>query len=313
MATFKLSYLSKRSVAFIAIGLIAIVGVYLLVTSHAQSPSTSVEAESGTLSGGATQQTNSSASGGSDVQFCTAPTTYPSPQVGGMTYTNWTFDQSDINEITASIDVNNNPGTSSSLWLQSYDANIDNTGQYFGLQTSGLALFSQFGTTNDADNIELGTGSTAVYGTNEGPFISLRHNFGSMPVGQYTEEVIRTNYDGTGDWFAYYVTMPGQAQTYIGSIRFPRASASVPASFHDGGGSWTEFFDIVSGNTTLTPVPLWNVDIGVTANGSDAPVHAVSTYSTMPDSNISVVKVGGQVNFVLGGSTPRCNAAGQLW
>jgi hypothetical protein len=312
MIDIKPTKLFNQTVAVLLVGIVAISGAYFLIASHALTPSTTAETESGELVGPAVEQTDSTASGGSFVQFCTAPTKYPSPQVGGMTYVNWTFDQSDISSITASIEVNNNPGTNSALWLQSYDGSIDGTPQYFGFQASGLALFSQFGTTNDAANVETGPGSTAVFGTDEGDFISLRHNFGSMPVGNYTEEVERTNYDGTGDWFAYYVTLPGQAQTYIGSIRFPRANASVPASFKDGGGSWTEFFNIVSGNTTLTPVPLWNVDIGVTANGDDVPVHAVSTYSTMPDSNINVIKTG-EVNFVLGGSTPRCNPAGEIF
>ena len=244
---------------------------------------------------------------------CIAPTNYPPPPMGGMTYTNWYFDTSQsISSLQFTINIFNNPGNTSDEYLQLYDANIDNTGQYFGLQTTGTIIFSQWNT-SDLSNIELGPGATEVNGTETGSqFISLRYDAGDLPVGQYAVNMTRTNYDGTGDWFAYYVTFPGQAQQYIGSIRFPRANPSIPASFHDGGGSWTEFWDN-NNNATLYPVPLWHVNLEVRADNSLIPNSAISSYSTMPNSDIYAESSGGYVDFVIGGSTPRCHPAGYLW
>ena len=68
---------------------------------------------------------------------CIPPTNYPSQPVGGMAYTNWHFDTSQsISSVQFKINIFNNPGNTSDEYLQLYDANIDNTGQYFGLQTT---------------------------------------------------------------------------------------------------------------------------------------------------------------------------------
>src|ERR1039458_2909454 len=53
----------------IVILLIVAIGIYTLTASHADSQYTSLEAESGTLSVGATVQTDNNASGGKVVQF----------------------------------------------------------------------------------------------------------------------------------------------------------------------------------------------------------------------------------------------------
>ena len=161
-------------------------------------------------------------------------------------------------------------------------------------------------------NIELGPGSYDTNGTEVGAqYISLRHSFGNLPVGQYSVRMVRTNYDGTGDWFAYYVTFPGQAEQYIGSIRFPRPSAGTPASFRDGGGTWVEFWD--NNGNTLYPVPLWHVNVDITGNSGLVPDTAISSYSTMPDSDVYAESPGAYVDFVVGASTARCHPAGYLW
>lgn len=61
----------QRFIAAVVITLIAAAGVYLLTGIHAASPYISSEAENGTLNG-ATQQSDSNASGGKYVQFGTA-------------------------------------------------------------------------------------------------------------------------------------------------------------------------------------------------------------------------------------------------
>ncbi len=240
---------------------------------------------------------------------CVPPTVFPSAPNGGLTYVNWTFASSTLSSITNQISLNNNPGNTTEMYLQLYDANIDNTGQYFGLQTSGLVLWSQFGTNNTAD-VVAGPGSTVVVGNNEGAYISLRHNFGSLPAGDYQTEVYRTSASNGGDWFSFYVTFPRSRSTYIGEMWFPRANASVAASFHSGGGTWIE--DYQNNGSTLYPVPLWNVSTYITGNGKSA-THAVSNYSAMPNSDIYEQGNSHVVTQIAGGATPRCHPAGSLW
>jgi hypothetical protein len=303
--------------AVIAIVVVVVIGVLLLVGSHAQSPYVSTYAANGQLGGSASLTAGGSNSNGQAVQFgqntqnCTVPTTYPAAPNGGMAYTNWYFDMSTpISSLQHTVVIDNNPGTSSQLFLQLYDGNIDGTGQYYGLQTSGLAIFSEFGTTNTSD-VDPAPGATAVSGTNEGDFVSLRYNFGSLPAGTYTVTMERGSADGAADWFDYYVALPGKSKVLIGAILFPRANASVPASFSDGGGTWTE--DFQNNGATLYPVPLWHVSVLVRANGTAIPDSAKSAYSAMPDSDQYAESNGGAVDQVIGGSTPRCHPAGWLW
>ncbi len=243
---------------------------------------------------------------------CVAPSNYPPPPVGGMTYTNWYFDTSErLNYIKATAQVLNNPGNTSNEFLQLYDANIDNAGQYFGIQTTGRVLFTAWNT-SDMSGIYAAPGAYAVNGAETGnAFISIRRDFGSLPTGQYTVEVQRSIFDGTGDWFEYFVTFPGQPRQHIGSIRFRRATAGVPAAFRDGGGSWTEFW--TNNGNTLQPVPLWQVKVAVTGNNGLVPNSARSTYSSMPNSDIFAESPGGYVNMTLGGNTSRCHPAGFMW
>ncbi|HSX23977.1 MAG TPA: hypothetical protein VLE74_02645 [Candidatus Saccharimonadales bacterium] len=242
---------------------------------------------------------------------CTEPTAFPSTaQAGGMTYVNWSFGSSDINNLQHEIDILNDPGTSSHEFLQLYDAKIDNTGQYYGLQTTGTAIFSRFGTT-DKSNVVTGPGSTVTAGTNEGPFVSLRHDFGSLPAGHYSTRMVRAKFDGAGDWFDYFVTFPGKSESYIGSIRFPRANPGTPASFQNGGSSWTEFWDNNDIGGPLQAVPTWHVVVTVKAGGA-TPVSATSRYSVMPNSDVFADSADA-VHQVIGGSTARCHPAGSLW
>lgn len=246
--------------------------------------------------------------------FAACDLSFPPPPNAGMTYVNWHFNVPDLHTFEFEIYIDNNPGTTSNLFLQLYDANIDGSAQYFGLQTTGLALFSRFGTANPADTI-VPIGSTLALDGNpnngEGStYVSVRRNLGSLPAGWYSVRITRSSYDGAGDWFAYYVTPPSGAEQYIGSIRFPRTNQNVPASFRDGGGTWTEFWD--NNGSVLNPVPLWRVRTSVTANGVAAD-RAVSAYSAMPNSDIYAESPSGFVNHVLGGCTKRVHPAGSLW
>lgn len=244
---------------------------------------------------------------------CVPPFAFPPAPNGGMTYVNWHFNIPDIHTLAFQIKIDNDPGTRSDLFLQLYDGNVDGSGQYFGLQTTGMVLFSRFGTASPAD-ASVPNGSTLALDGNpnngEGStYISVRRNFGSLSAGTYSVRMTRDAYDGTGDWFKYYVTFPNGGEHYVGAIRFPRTDAGVPASFHDGGGTWTEFWD--NNGPVLRPVPLWHVRTAVTANGNVVPVNVISSYSAMPNSDV-YAEAGGLVNHILGGCTRRTHPAGSL-
>jgi hypothetical protein len=303
---------NKNTKILVALLAFSIVATALLVISHAATPYLAIEPEAAVLSGSARVFDGYTASGTKYVEFCKPPTVFPNAPNGALTYLNWYFTIPDINSVSHTVTSYNDSGNTSDIYLQLYDASIDGTGQYYGLQTTGMAIFSRFGTI-DTSNIQAGPGATITNGTNEGPYISLRYDFGSMPTGTYNTRMVRTSYDGLGDWFSYFVKVPERSsETYIGAIRFPRANASVPASFADGGGTWTEFWD--NNGTTLLPVPTWHTAVLVTANGNTQPRYAMSSYSAMPNSDqYADVTTNGLVHQVIGGSTPRCHPAGQLW
>jgi hypothetical protein len=75
---------SKRYLPVGFIVLFALVGVILLLLSHAAAPYIAIEAETG-ATGGATSATDSNASGGSYLQFGTESTTPPTGTSGGCT------------------------------------------------------------------------------------------------------------------------------------------------------------------------------------------------------------------------------------
>ena len=74
---FKKLFKKQKFIPALIIVVLALVGVRLLILGHAQSPYASVEAESGTLTSGAAIVSDSTASGGSAVQFNAATTTTP--------------------------------------------------------------------------------------------------------------------------------------------------------------------------------------------------------------------------------------------
>src|ERR1039458_6895390 len=73
---------TKQITAVLAVLIVAAVGTYLLVGSHAATPYASITADKGTLAGGATRQTCSGSSDGNCVVFGGTTTTLgdqPSP------------------------------------------------------------------------------------------------------------------------------------------------------------------------------------------------------------------------------------------
>lgn len=290
-----------------------IVGVAVLILSHASSPTASIQPEDGTLGGQAAIVNDGSASGGKTIKFkapslpnCPYTAPVAANQWGAMTYVNYTFNQPDIYQVAHEIDVINNPSSTSDFYIQLYDANIGASGQYYGIQTTGFVIWSRWGT-NDTSNIRPGPGAVALNGVETGSnFISLRKDHGSLPSGHYKTRIVRAEFDGVGDWFQYYVTFPGQSEEHIGDMRFPRKTAGVQASFSDGGGQWNEFWD--NNGSSLKPVPLLQLNVKITVDGWVTAAQARGHYSPMPNSDMYVLDTpGGYIHYDMGSTTGRCH------
>lgn len=238
---------------------------------------------------------------------------FPTPPEGGMTYANWRFGVDGISEVNCTFHFDNDPGPHSDLYFQSYDASIDGTGTYHGVQTIGLAIMSRFGTT-DLGEVRPAEGAYSVAGTDEGPFVSLRAKY-TIGAGSYSTRLRRIDEgtDGGGDWFEFSVTRHDggdSATAVIGAIRFPRRSPGVPATIADGGGSWTEFWD--NNGPVLYPVPLWKVRIDPpVANGTVTAQGVRLHCSRMPNGLIDWDPVTRQVVTTIGGDTLRSGSCDQ--
>jgi hypothetical protein len=220
-----------------------------------------------------------------------------------MTYANWRFDVGQIADVRTTFDLDNDPGRGSDLYLQLYDAPIDGTGTYHGVQTIDLVILSRFGTV-DLGEVRPAPDAFSVAGTDEGPFVSLRMKY-RLGQGRFSTRLRRGEPDGDGDWFQFSVGRGGDAEeTVVGSMRFPRRRRDTPASFADGGGTWTEFWD--NNGPVYHEVPLWRVRIDPpVANGEAAAVGATLRYSCMPNSIIYWDPERRQVVTTIGGSTER--------
>lgn len=260
---------------------------------------------------------------------------FPDPPQGGMTYANWSFGLEGLFQIETSFHLDNDPGPTSDLYLQLYDAPIDGTATYHGVQTTNLVIFSRFGTT-DLNEVRPAPGARAVAGTDEGPFVSLRLPF-PLGAGSFRTRLRRAERgrgDGDeenqdGDWFELSIERTDGGPTdrtstsgtggggtraddapsvgEVGAIRFPRANRRVPATMADGGGTWTEFWD--NNGPVLYPVPLWQIRVDPPlANGTTRARGVTLRYSQMPNGLIDWdrrVGEAGQVVTTIGGSTMR--------
>jgi hypothetical protein len=223
-----------------------------------------------------------------------------------MTYANWRFGISPISQVRCTFHLDNDPGPSSDLYLQLYDASIDGTGTYHGVQTIDLAIFSRFGTV-DVGEVRTAEGAWAVAGTDEGPFVSLRMKY-RLGAGSFATVLRRAGREGDGDWFEFLVErLAGSLvrdSTLVGAIRFPRRRLGEPASLADGGGSWTEFWP--NNGPVLLPVPLWKVRLDPPVANGVAPAEGVTLrYSRMPNAVIGWDSTQGQVVTTIGGDTRR--------
>ena len=206
----------------------------------------------------------------------------PPMPIGGLAYVDWTFGRHDLSKIEHTVRVLTEGAPNSDMYLQMYEANIGRIHQYYGLQTTnGRCIFSAFELTKPED-ARVGPGSYKLASDDEGNYVSVRRDFGSLPVGEYKTELVRAEADGESDWYDYYVTFPNADRHHIGGIRFPRTVAHSPVSIEDGGSTWLEFWDNSQGDSRFVPVPEWSVSFAVTGNGS-APINARAKYSARAD------------------------------
>lgn len=234
---------------------------------------------------------------------------FPRTPDAGMTYANWRFGVPDIASVRSSFHIDNDPGPRSDLYLQLYDASIDGTGTYHGVQTINLALLSRWGTQDAGEVRPMAPDAYVVVRDDEGPYVSLRMPF-AIGIGSFTTSLRRTgDGDAGGDWFEFAVGR-GPEETVVGAMRFPRRRPDVPATFADGGGSWTEYWD--NCGPAVLPVPYWKVRIDPpVANGATPAEGVTFSYSRMPNGLIDwdaqlgqvVTEIGGDV--MRGSSTPR--------
>lgn len=225
-----------------------------------------------------------------------------------MTYANWRFGVPGVDQVAVTAHLDNDPGPRAHLYLQLYDAPIDATPTYHGLQTIELAIFSRFGTV-DLGCVRPAPGTEAVAGTDEGPFVSIRRHFPLGP-GTFKSCLARREPQGGGDWFEYQVARvhPGGGSplepTVVGAIWFPRARPAVPARIGDYGGSWTECWDNNTG--VRHDVPYWKVRLDPpVANGNLRATGATLRCSRMPNGTIEWDSQAEQVVSVIGGDTWR--------
>jgi hypothetical protein len=335
--------------------IMVIIGTLLILQALAATDHISLEAEDGRSTGLVTDINDASASGGGFTRFesapvptptpsptptplvtpvpthtatpvptdplaiaCVPPTLFPPPPVGGMTYANWDFSNDQLSSITMEIEVLNDAGTGSTLYYQSYDGRINGLYFYMGIQTNGMTLFSIFGA-GEPVNARTGPGSTITNDLELGDqFLSVRHQYGSLPVGTYTTRLTKAEGGASGDWFDYYLTRPGESEQFIGGIRVARPVADTPLFMSDKGGTWTEFWANNYADRPLLPVPEFTVISTVKdargPTGEALRLESVFlTYSSMPNSDMAVLDLNTlTVRHHAGGNTPRCHRVGTV-
>jgi hypothetical protein len=254
---------------------------------------------------------------GSMVYYLTVP--LAGEKEGGGLYWSYQWPTAaayDIQQLDMDLSILMDPNTTDNLFF-STELNCGTptlkTHFYYGLQINlegkgkGL-IFSIFGTT-DISNCRTPEGSWAVFGTNEGPFISIRRFF-NWTTHRYILRLISTpsEDDAVGRWFNYYaIDADTGEQTYVGALRFPRdSSGKYPSIMTEGFGSWIEHPHLV-----LNPseVPLWNVAIGrPIANGGIYLAQSANWWFGQPSDywqNSDIWAVGESIIAKLGDDTQR--------
>lgn len=265
------------------------------------------------------------------LQTCVPPTSFPAPPNGGMQYINYVLPAGSYHTVATEFAFKSSVTGTEETYLQLWDANIEASGQYFGVQTDAtfgggtaadqMLIFSKFipGGENrwgEAQEVRAYGSSTVTLDEELGaPFVSLRrvvdlirHRFYAVRVQRAESQSLTL--DGVsrvGDWFDYYFD-----DECIGGIWFQRASAGVASKFNLTGGTWTEYW--ANNGGTLYPVPEQRFFVKpLKFNGSYPYATVTSVYSAMPNSDTAYIPAttshGGYFDLKLGGDTNRCHIA----
>lgn len=235
----------------------------------------------------------------------------------------WTMDAAGLSMLEFHLVMENDPGPSVGHYFAPCNGTIDGTMFYLGIQTNlshpddgdigkGL-LFSRWDTLDPAD-ARAGSGGFTVTSSSEGDFASTRMAYAWAP-GPYTLRLARAEADGEQDWFD--LTMIDEAsgdETYVGGLRFPRASAGVPAAISPAFTTFTEIYAYVEAYRDVT-----DLVVAFTAAGNDgiAPVSARLEYPAWPTAEFPNADgyfdgEAGLVHLHHGAGIGRCHAPGEL-
>ena len=233
---------------------------------------------------------------------------WPPPPAGGMTYVANDFGLDDLHSVTQDIMIYNEPGEFSALFLQLYDCYIDGVYNYMGLQTYGTdgcnIRWSKFGNDPNNDDVEANGDTVSIAESATPPFAEgescvLWRTYGVPLIpGMYRSRIVREEEERQGDWFALYLTIPGQEEDLIGRIRFDRTDPDVPCTLGIGG-TWTEAYN--NNHPSIQyQVPYWHVAVRSFGNGHVPVNTATACYSAMPQSDIWAEEPGGYIHHELG-------------
>jgi hypothetical protein len=188
------------------------------------------------------------------------------------------------------IDIHNDPPIGVGSYLCPYNATIDGAAFYFGIQTDVLhpdlghgigkgLIFSTWWSFDLADLRTEGEDGFFQQGTHEGNFIGVRRPF-DWTIGRYNVVLERTSNDEIGDWFTLSICRADADSDafVIGSLRFPRQNALVPATIRRDG---ITFLEVYSGAQKFAEIEDWDVSITATGDGVQAS-SARSEYPSFP-------------------------------
>ena len=231
---------AKRTMtAFAVIVLVAASGTFLTFISHAATPVASVEAETGTLAGGAATVSDPSASGGESVAF---------------NGTSSSTDGCSVNSTVAPCMNGTASGTGASGWgAPSFDdefngSNLDTTtwNTENGWAKNGVTVSASNETVSGGDLI------LTLASSSSGAEIST--NSYNLPVGGFAEARIDFPGNGTSiyNWPAWWVSGPNWPQAGEADIFEGLGSATTNYHYYSGGdqqsgpfyisGTWSNAF-----------------------------------------------------------------------
>lgn len=230
----------------------------------------------------------------------------------GMTYQNWTLGMAaGMADLWIDVTFHSLPEGDDGIYLQVWDANIGETGQYMGFQyrrdedgrIRTNSIWSRWGT-RDTDHLEEAPGGYHESAGYEGDFISVRYPY-EFGVGTYTVHVRLDEVTDRGVWYAkrIYDHQAG-SWTETGRLRFPFSGGNLPL-IRDGGGSWQEVF---GGVDRPGEVGRFHLSIGgvYTLGRAVAAREVRTTYADQIDNtDISLDPATERVHVRYGGDTPR--------